>query len=318
MSTSKIILKKYIFILDPIFALFGLIGFVGVIARRAMTISNEALPLTRSIFHNLGYFPIRNHYYEPLTFDAKGSKYKARVAKFIFNETRDFHFLQSIARPEEFEREYSEGVLKESGFQFNNGSFLTGDAEALFYFVRGLKPKKIVEIGAGSSSLIINAALKLNAVDGGHGEHIIIEPYENPWLEKLGSKVIRERVELADFSVFQGLVAGDIVFIDSSHVIRAQNDCVFEYTELLPSLPSGVVIHIHDIFTPFDYPEDWLNKYFYLWTEQYVVEALLVNGEQWEILAPLHWLSQDVEQLKMLCPYFEMGHMPSSLWIRKR
>jgi hypothetical protein len=226
--------------------------------------------------------------------------------------------LRSIARPDEFNREYAEGVIRESGFHFNNVSLGPGDAETLFYFARGLKPRKIVEIGAGNSSLLIQAALKLNTAEGGHGEHIIIEPYENPWLEKLGVKVIRECVELADFSIFQNLEAGDVVFIDSSHVVSAQNDCVFEYTELLPSLPSGVVVHVHDIFTPFDYPDDWLNKRYFLWAEQYVIEALLANGSHWEVLAPLHWLSQDTEQFKALCPHFEEGHMPGSMWIRKR
>lgn len=318
MNSLKSITKKCLISLDPFIALFALLGFFGVIARRLMASSSKALPLTRFVFHKCGYLPVLDHYYEPLTFNAIGSKYRERVAQFLFNGHKNFDFLQSIARPEEFKREYSNGVIDEVGFRFNNASFESGDAETLYYFVRGFKPKKIIEIGAGISSLLIHAALRLNESDGEHGEHIIIEPYENPWLEKLGSKVIRERVETVDFSVFQSLGKGDILFIDSSHVIRAQNDCVFEYTELLPSLPSGVVVHIHDIFTPFDYPDEWLNKSFRLWAEQYVLEALLINGDDWEVLAPLNWLSQDHDAFKALCPFFEKGRMPGSMWIRKR
>ena len=318
MKSIKSSTKNILVLLDPLLAIFALIGFFGVIARRLMASSSKALPLTRFVFHKCGYLPIRDHYYEPLTFDAIGSKYRERVAQLLFKGRKNFDFLQSIARPDEFKREYTDGVIKEAGFKFNNESFESGDAETLYYFVRECKPNKIVEIGAGISSLLIHAALKLNNSEGKHGEHIIIEPYENPWLEKLGSKVIRERVERVDFSVFQNLGAGDILFIDSSHVVRAQNDCVFEYTELLPSLPSGVVVHIHDIFTPFDYPDEWLNKNFKLWAEQYVLEALLINGEDWEVLAPLNWLSQDHDAFKAICPFFERDRMPGSMWIRKR
>ena len=92
----------------------------------------------------------------------------------------------------------------------------------------------------------------------------------------------------------------------------------FEYTELLPRLPSGVVVHIHDIFSPYDYPEEWLNKTFRLWGEQYLVEAMLANGSDWRILAALNWLSKDSEQFGSLCPFFYEGRMPGSMWIQKR
>lgn len=315
---KNFIKTHFIPLFDPMIAIFALLGFCGALARRLMMSSNKAMPITRLIFHKLGYLPIIDHYYEPLTFNAIGSKYRVRVSQLLFNECKNFDFLQSIACPEEFNSEYADGIIKQTGFRFNNGAFESGDAETLYYFVRGLKPNKIIEIGAGNSSLLIHAALSRNNSEGKTGEHIIIEPYENPWLEKLGSQVIRECVERVDFSVFQSLGEGDILFIDSSHVVRAQNDCVFEYTELLPSLSSGVVVHIHDIFTPFDYPDEWLNKDFRLWAEQYLLEALLLNGNDWEILAPLNWLSQDYDTFKACCPFFEQDRMPGSMWIRKR
>ena len=314
----KFLFKHALIFFDPFFALLALLGYSGLVSRRAMSSSSRPLKLTRSVFHSMGYMPISDHYYEPLTFNAIGSKFRNRIAGLLFKNQKDFTFLRSIARADEFSYEFAQGVVKETGFRFNNGSFESGDAETLYYFVRGLKPKKIVEIGAGNSSLIINAALRLNAAEDSNGQHIIIEPYENPWLEKLGAEVIRVPVEQVDFSIFQSLSSGDIVFIDSSHVVRAQNDCVFEYTELLPSLPSGVVVHIHDIFTPFDYPDEWLNKNFNIWTEQYMLEALLVNSSSWEILAPLYWLSQDISEFKELCPFFEEGRHPGSIWLKKR
>ena len=317
MAILRSIIKKLGGLLDPLFAFFAFIGFFGVIAKRVMVASPNKAPLTNMVFRKMGYLPIQDHYYEPLTFGAIGFKYRTKVAQRLFKEEKNFDFLMSIALPEEFEFEYTRGSIREAGFNLNNGSFGSGDAEVLFYFIRKIKPKKIVEIGAGHSSLIINAALKLNEAEGDHGVHVIIEPYENPWLKELNATLIRERVEKVDFSIFESLQAGDIVFIDSSHVVRAQNDCVFEYTELLPNLAQGVVVHIHDIFTPFDYPDDWLNRCYYLWSEQYILETLLVNSSTWEILAPLSWLSQEVEKFKEICPFFEKGRLPGSRWIRK-
>ena len=311
-------LKRLFVIFDPVFALLGLVGYAGVPARRVMASSKKVLPLTRWVFRNLGYLAIRDHYYEPLTFDATGSKYRERIAENLFDGEKDYDFLRSIAISEEFKSSYANGGIRDAGFKFNNGSFESGDAETLYYFVRNLKPNKVIEIGAGHSSLIIHAAMKMNADESSQGEHIIIEPYENPWLDKLGARVIRERVEIVADEVFQDLEKGDILFIDSSHVVRAQNDCVFEYTELLPSLPLGVVVHIHDIFSPYDYPEEWLNKTFRLWGEQYLVEAMLANGSDWRILAALNWLSKDSEQFGSLCPFFTEGRMPGSMWIQKR
>lgn len=314
----KKIIQRYIHFFDPLVALFAAIGFMGLLARRVLSFSARPLKLTRSTFRNLGYLPIRDHYYEPLTFDAQGYKYRDRIAQILFDGQRDFSWLQQIARPAEFNLAMNDGLLKDSGFKFCNGTFEAGDAEVLFYAVRHHKPKKVIEIGAGNSSRVIHAALALNRSEGDDGAHIIIEPYENPWLEQLGAQVIRKKVEEIDMGLFESLEASDILFIDSSHVIRAQNDCVFEYTELLPVLKQGVLVHIHDIFTPFDYPENWLNQIIHLWGEQYMLEALLANSKSWEILGPLHWLSQDSERFKTYCPSFNEGHLPGSFWIQKR
>ena len=318
MKKFKNFLKRNIKKFDLIVAIFAIIGYMGVIARKAMAKSDKKLTITLNTFKKLKYLPVRDHYYEPLTFEAIGGKYRERVASLLFNSQKDFNFLNVIARPSEFLADYNRGQIYATGFKFGNKSFESGDAEILYYVVRHFKPKIIIEVGAGQSSLIIHAAMKLNSAEGYIGRHTIIEPFENAWLEKLGATVIRERVELVEFSEFMQLDAGDILFIDSSHVVRSQNDCVFEYTELLPSLRQGVVVHIHDIFTPFDYPDEWINKDFRIWTEQYIVEVLLSDTSKWEILAPLNWLSQNHEEFKRYCPFYTKERSPGSLWIRRR
>jgi hypothetical protein len=104
-------------------------------------------------------------------------------------------------------------------------------------------------------------------------QHICIEPYEQPWLEKVDVELKRNKVEELDLSLFNILEENDILFIDSSHVIRPQGDVLFEILEILPILNSGVIIHIHDIFTPKDYLDEWIYQDKKLWNEQYLLEA---------------------------------------------
>ena len=139
MNKFKIICKTFLHLLDPLLALFALIGSLGVIARRGMSSSGKILSMTRFVFEKCGYLPIQDHYYEPLTFDAIGSKYRDRVAQLLFKGRKDFGFLESIACPEEFNAEYASGAINDSGFRFHNGSFESGDAETLYYFVRGVQ-----------------------------------------------------------------------------------------------------------------------------------------------------------------------------------
>ena len=117
-----------------------------------------------------------------------------------------------------------------------------------------------------------------------------IEPYEMPWLEAAPVTVRRERVEDVPTEVFSSLEAGDILFIDSSHMIRPQGDVVHEYLQILPVVKSGVFIHIHDIFLPREYPFEWLDVHGLLWNEQYLLEALLSGGTTYRMIGALNWL----------------------------
>ena len=123
------------------------------------------------------------------------------------------------------------------------------DAELLYNFVRFKKPKKILEIGCGSSTKLMLAARIQNELTDESSEHVCIEPYEQPWLERLdGIKVVRECVENLDVDWSSELDSGDFLFIDLNHMLRPGGDVHFEYSTILPSLGSGVYIHIHDIF----------------------------------------------------------------------
>ena len=110
----------------------------------------------------------------------------------------------------------------------------------------------------------------------------------------------------------------DILFIDSSHVIRPQGDVLFAYLELLGSLKSGVIIHIHDIFTPRDYLARWLLTESKLYNEQYLMEAFLSYNDQFRVIASLNHLWHHYpDQLGQVCPILrsEPDHEPVSFWL---
>jgi hypothetical protein len=132
--------------------------------------------------------------------------------------------------------------------------------------------------------------------------------------------MVRERVERAAPALFEGLGQGDILFIDSSHVIRPQGDVVFEYLELLPKLASGVLVHVHDIYTPRDVPDDWIHERVRFWNEQYLLEAFLSFNREFRVVAALNHLKHDhFEALAACCPILgeEPHREPGSFWIAR-
>lgn len=117
---------------------------------------------------------------------------------------------------------------------------------------------------------------------------------------------------------FQQLRANDILFIDSSHIIRPQGDVLFEYFEILPALNSGVIVHIHDIFTPKDYPAEWINKHMF-WNEQYLVEAFLSFNTSFRVIGALNYLAHNFpKEFAAKCPIFSQEpNEPKAFWLIK-
>lgn len=280
--------------------------------------------LSKQIFTWIGVYPIRDHYYEPLfnPIDIKKSLSGERPLPGLdMNEAEQLRLLSKFDYAEELNKfPIQRNENSPLGFYFENPSFIYGDAEYLYSIIRYLKPGRIVEVGSGYSSLIAAEALRKNKKENPDYEcnHVCIEPYEMPWLEDTGVEVLRKKVEDIPLEYFQQLRPNDIVFIDSSHMVRPQGDVLYEILELLPSLPSGVYVHIHDIFTPFDYPEDWIKSYVRLWNEQYMLEAFLSFNRDFRIVGALNWLKHyhtpDTNRaFPMLASH--PGSNPGSFWI---
>jgi hypothetical protein len=163
-------------------------------------------------------------------------------------------------------------------FHFNNGFFERIDAEVAYSFVRQRKPRRLIEVGSGNSTLVFAAAMRKNAEEGFEGEFIAIEPGPAPFL-KDGlpglTQLIQKPVQQAPFDLFRRLEADDILFIDSSHVVSMDSDVLYECLRILPQLAPGVLVHFHDIFAPLDYPEKFVKTNLCFWGEQYLLEAFL-------------------------------------------
>lgn len=203
-----------------------------------------------------------------------------------------------------------------------SSAFPPPDGEVLYTFIRHLKPRRIIEIGSGNSTLLMLAAIEQNRKDDpGYACALqCVEPYAHPWLEKTGVTIERSRVERLGLDYFQDLEAGDFLFIDSSHVVRAQNDVVFEYLELLPRLKPGVLVHIHDIFSPRDYPRAWLIDNNRQWAEQYLMEAFLQFNPTYEVFFAVNDLAHAApDAFYAACPMAAaMDHAKGgSMWLRR-
>lgn len=209
-------------------------------------------------------------------------------------------------------------------FSYDNETFGPGDAEALYSMIRHARPRRIVEIGCGQSTLVACFAIEdATAEDPQYRcRQICFEPFENPWLDDLGIEIHRKAIEHADLDLFRSLSPGDIVVIDSSHVLRPMGDVEFEFLHILPILPKGVIVHVHDIFSPRDYPATWLNEDRRLWTEQYLLEGFLSFNSEFEILCALNDLMhRGSAELKAAFPILaERGPtIPvGSFWFRRR
>jgi len=280
------------------------------------------MPLCKRALFQVGVFPIRDYYYEP-QFDLRSLKRPLSRERVLPGIDWNIHAQLGILERLTFAEELLGIAMAQTAtldFYLNNGSFEGGDAEYFYQIIRLLKPSRLFEIGSGNSTLMANRAIRRNKHDDPsyRCEHVCIEPYEMPWLEQLEVSVRRQKVEDVGVAFFQELEESDILFIDSSHVVRPEGDVVFEYLELLPSLKKGVIVHVHDIFSPRNYPHAWLVDEVRLWNEQYLLEAFLTNNDHWKVVGALNYLQHNFhEQLRSVCPFLAPTTEPGSFYMQK-
>ena len=188
--------------------------------------------------------------------------------------------------------------------------------ESFLCAVRHFKPSRVLEIGSGESTEVVRAAI----LASGLVTHIAIEPYR--WeLVPRDVTVHKQEVQTVPNDVFDELSVNDILFIDSSHVTMPYGDTLTELVTILPRLNRGVLVHIHDIFLPYDYPPDWFNKN-YVYTEQWLVALMLYGADkEWEVVWGSRLMMDHHEVLLSMENYplrpEQLIPNGGSLWIRK-
>ena len=213
-------------------------------------------------------------------------------------------------------------------FHTENSSFSFGCAAAAHCIIRDRKPRRLIEIGSGMSSIVLSAALSFNERDGAEPTaYTIVDPYPSPRLKTLPGtqpNVVPERVEVVDTGLFEQLERGDIVFIDSGHVVRIGGDVNFLVLDVLPRLKPGVVIHFHDIGLPYEYPKVYATNAAFrmLWTEAYLLQAFLACNSDFEVLLGMAYLMKDrPDAFRQAFPLFDPVRHKStsgSFWIARR
>ncbi|MEM6310328.1 MAG: class I SAM-dependent methyltransferase [Pseudomonadota bacterium] len=200
----------------------------------------------------------------------------------------------------------------ETGYKSQNGYFETPDTDILYLMVRAHAPKRVIEVGCGNSTRITRQAI----MDGGLTTTLsAIDPFPRAEMAHLVDRFEQTTLEAADHSAFDDLQAGDMLFIDSSHQVRMSNDVAHLFCRILPELRAGVIVHVHDVFLPWEYPK----RFFYDcpgWGEQYVLHAALQGGG-WDVLWPGFYLQQGRPELAGALPFMDAGRA-QSFWMRKR
>ncbi len=252
---------------------------------------------TFGLWESMGVHVTPNHFYQPIP-DTRELRLRrdsiwknSEMAGINMNKETQLRFLKEYfpIYCDEYIHFSRNKNQRSSEFTFSfGGGIAEVDAEVLYCMVRHFKPSTIIEIGSGSSTLLIAQACQLNKKeDKKDSRFITVDPYP-PSVIKGNipglTRSIPRKVQELDIVFFRELKSGDILFIDSSHVSKIGSDVNYLYLEVLPRLNEGVIVHSHDIFLPSEYPEKWVMDKHIFWTEQYLLQAFLTYNSEFEVL----------------------------------
>lgn len=208
-------------------------------------------------------------------------------------------------------------------FFLRNGNYEAVDAELLYGVVRARKPRRVLELGSGYTTLLIGAACRRNAEDGVATEHVAYDPFPRAQIIGEGPPPPTrfEPISATDVPIeaFRELEAGDVLFVDTTHTVKLGSDVNFIVLEVLPELAPGVIVHFHDIFIPWEYPRSWFEEMQYYWAEQYLLQAFLAYNEAFDVLLPGSALARDrAERMAAAIPSFFPEVRPGAFWLVRK
>lgn len=196
----------------------------------------------------------------------------------------------------------------------NPGQFPHLDFAAAYCLVRGMKPAQVVEIGSGTSTHVVAAAL----ADNGSGRLKCIDPAPRRDIESLGVDFERRLLSVEDVALAESLQPNDVLFIDSSHIFFPGCDVDIEFNRLFPALPSGAFVHVHDIFLPDGYPADWHRRHY---AEQNALIGWIMSG-YFDVHYPGYYaatrMQDDLARMFGDLMPENPARSAGSIWLRKR
>ena len=283
----------------------------------------------RNIRRKLFLSPPPGHYSSPIVDPVE---MRMRASELFSYNTRtiagvDLNEAFQLMLLSEFEKYYCDVPYSDERgngrYFYNNGYYLHSDAIFLYSILRHYKPRRIVEIGAGfSSAAMLDAAdaLGLSGVN-----FVFIEPYPDRLKsilrtdDYLRCTLVDNKLENIDLKLFDDLEENDILFVDSSHVCKTGSDVNKIFFEILPRLKKNVLVHFHDIFFPFEYPQSWvLDWNSFGWNENYLLRAFLMYNAAFEIVFFNTYLEHfHQERFKRTMPDC-LNNPGGSIWIRKK
>ena len=278
-----------------------------------------------------------NHHYSPIPdVSSLPERFLAGTTEMIGIDVRESEQLALLDVCAAYRDEYSrfpDGKGNQRyDFHFHNGTFERVDAEVLHTMVRHHRPRHVIAVGAGgsaetgaeSSTLLIAAACQLNRErNGSNCDFVAIDPLPSALFQSPIpglTRVVRQPLREIGLDFFSVLEENDILFIDSSHVLKIGSDVHYEYLEILPRLQPGVIVHIHDIFFPAGYPKEWIHQEHVFWNEQYLLQAFLSFNDSFEIVWAASFMHRNhPEELAQYFPgYSPTDCLPGSFWMRSK
>lgn len=236
-----------------------------------------------------GFHVTRVHFYQPIPDTQNLPKtlweMPSELVGIDMNESMQLDLLRNHFPKfrNEYEQFPNEPTGKSHHFHLNNGLFDGADALVAYGIVRHFQPRLIIEVGGGFSTMLLAEAAAKNNTSA----LICIEPFPQEFL-KQGfpglHRLIEKKVQDVELKFFSELRSGDVLFIDSSHTVKIGGDVNYLFLEVLPRLEPGVIVHIHDIFFPFEYHRSWVLDEFRFWSEQYLLQAFLAFNSEFEVL----------------------------------
>lgn len=259
----------------------------------------DQLPYIKSLKRQVDFYQNRlhvlpGHFYSPIISVEEIQKYRVNIFKMNPDILYgiDLNEREQLRLVERFTGYYQEMPFRAQKqnhlhYFFDNTWYTYSDAIFLYSMIRFYKPKRIVEIGSGFSSAVIcdtnkvffNNEIKLTCIDPNP------ERLESILAGEANCTVLTKPLQEIDLDLFDDLDENDIVLVDSSHIVKAGSDVNIIIFDILPKLKKGVKIHFHDIFYPFQYPEEWFIKYKRSWNEPYFLRAFLMYNKVFKIIA---------------------------------